>query len=379
MFYSWFVAGVVGLSLSLYGLAGAEAGMLMEKRWEVKDAMRLMLHADRTWSGPGGWMKALKWSIPMSRRQSKRLPSLLWFVLAFPSLVVFIAWPLSGLCLEMTSGYLNGSSGQGANVTGFNRTSFNANPDGRRPSRESYVEHGHGAVYMPAGYNQSQSTFQQKRPVVLPNTERVKEVFLAAQAETPIEGQAWGLLLTYDCKVVERLSEFTLLRNRRSSADVWRGQNGGNISTLIDVDHVECPRAVTDAPPDPTSTDEFGFPLGPTDSIIPPSRASDIISTIPTATGCSPLAFDYNNLVKYKSYRLNDNNILVEVGKAPRGAMTGWWSADTNKWSVNLDAVIETAYTTLPPDAVSEQETPCGLLNGTLENPQTSYCYHDMY
>jgi hypothetical protein len=139
VFYSWFVAGVVGLSLSLYGLAGAEAGMLMEKRWEVKDAMRLMLHADRTWSGPGGWMKALKWSIPMSRRQSKRLPSLLWFVLAFPSLVVFIAWPLSGLCLEMTSGYLHGSSGQGANVTGFNRTSFNANPDGRRPSRESYT------------------------------------------------------------------------------------------------------------------------------------------------------------------------------------------------------------------------------------------------
>jgi hypothetical protein len=30
VFYSWFVAGAIGLNLSLYGLAGAEAGMLME-------------------------------------------------------------------------------------------------------------------------------------------------------------------------------------------------------------------------------------------------------------------------------------------------------------------------------------------------------------
>jgi len=54
VFYSWFVARVIGLSLSLYGLAGAEAGMLMEQTWRVQDAMRLMLHADNTWSGPGG-------------------------------------------------------------------------------------------------------------------------------------------------------------------------------------------------------------------------------------------------------------------------------------------------------------------------------------
>ncbi|KAI4650953.1 hypothetical protein J4E93_003310 [Alternaria ventricosa] len=67
VFYSWFVAGVIGLSLSLYGLAGAEAGMLMERNWRVQDAMRLMLHADNTWSGPGGWMKAFKWAVQMRR------------------------------------------------------------------------------------------------------------------------------------------------------------------------------------------------------------------------------------------------------------------------------------------------------------------------
>lgn len=30
IFYSWFVAGVIGLGLSLYGLAGVQASMLME-------------------------------------------------------------------------------------------------------------------------------------------------------------------------------------------------------------------------------------------------------------------------------------------------------------------------------------------------------------
>lgn len=39
VFYSWFIAGVVGLNLSLYGLAGVEAAMLMDPIWEVHDAM----------------------------------------------------------------------------------------------------------------------------------------------------------------------------------------------------------------------------------------------------------------------------------------------------------------------------------------------------
>jgi hypothetical protein len=49
--------------LSLYGLAGAEAGMLMEPFWGVNGAMGFILHADNTWSGLGGLMKALKWTM----------------------------------------------------------------------------------------------------------------------------------------------------------------------------------------------------------------------------------------------------------------------------------------------------------------------------
>jgi hypothetical protein len=94
VFYSWFIAGVVGLNLSLYGLAGVEAAMLMESAWNVGDAMRLMMHADRTWSGPGGWLKMLNWIAQKPTFGAQRkFPGRLWFVLAIPSVLIFVAWP----------------------------------------------------------------------------------------------------------------------------------------------------------------------------------------------------------------------------------------------------------------------------------------------
>lgn len=60
VFYGWFIAGVVGLKISLYAMTGLEAGMLMDPAWAVPDAMSLILHADGTWSGPGGWTKTAK-------------------------------------------------------------------------------------------------------------------------------------------------------------------------------------------------------------------------------------------------------------------------------------------------------------------------------
>jgi hypothetical protein len=51
----------------------------------------------------------------------------LLFMLALPSVVVFTAWPLSGLCLETESRFMQGSSDERANVTGFAHANFNAN------------------------------------------------------------------------------------------------------------------------------------------------------------------------------------------------------------------------------------------------------------
>ena len=372
VFYSWFVAGVIGLSLSLYGLAGAEAGMLMEQTWKVEDAMRLMLHADNTWSGPGGWMKAIKWVVQIRRvrNQHSKLPSRLWFVLALPSVVVFVAWPISGLCLEMTSGFLRGKSGQGVNVTGFVQSTFNTSPEARMPSRGFHNGarvFGHGAVYTPENFDRKKNEFLKSVPVILPSIEGVEEIFLTAQGEAPFEGRAWGLLLHYDCKIVDRLPDFVLLKDRRSSTDVWRSK-----SIVSDFGRIGIERRAVENPP----IDEFttaAFSLGPTESLAsaPTSTPALVQSTIPSSNCTKCFIFDHDKHITYMSYRLHDNNTLVEVMKESR--------VDSNptKSTMKMGAVIETAYQSLSPQTGSNEEPPCGWLD-EMENPSTSYCYHNL-
>jgi hypothetical protein len=53
VFYGWFVVGAFAINLSKYGLAGVEAGMLMNTRWGATNAMQLMRHCDKvTQNGP---------------------------------------------------------------------------------------------------------------------------------------------------------------------------------------------------------------------------------------------------------------------------------------------------------------------------------------
>lgn len=228
VFYSWFIAGVVGLNLSLYGLAGVEAAMLMEPAWNVGDAMRLMMHADRTWSGPGGWLKMLNWIAEKPTFGAQRkFPGHLWFVLAIPSILIFIAWPLSGLCLETTQGFLHGKPVAGSNVTGFAYANFN-----ERLGPDVFIEAaitwknaldaripGQGIVYTQEQLDRSQHAFLTKVPNTLPKNAGIPRIFMTAQAERPIEGKAWGLLFQYDCSIVDELSEMTILKDRRSASD----------------------------------------------------------------------------------------------------------------------------------------------------------------
>ena len=228
VFYSWFIAGVVGLNLSLYGLAGVEAAMLMEPAWNVGDAMRLMMHADRTWSGPGGWLKMLNWIMQTHRAGiQQKFPGRLWFVLAIPSILIFIAWPLSGLCLETTQGFLHGERVDGTNVTGFAYANFN-----ERSGADAYTGAditwrnaldaripGQGIMYTPERFDRSQHAFLDKVPNVFPKDDGITRTFMTAQAETPIEGSAWGLLLQYNCSIVDRLSQLSILKDRRPASN----------------------------------------------------------------------------------------------------------------------------------------------------------------
>lgn len=60
IFYTWFIVGVFGLSLGEYGLAGSEAGMLMARSGRTPHGGHVLLHADKTWTGLGGWGRAAR-------------------------------------------------------------------------------------------------------------------------------------------------------------------------------------------------------------------------------------------------------------------------------------------------------------------------------
>ncbi|KAH5614175.1 hypothetical protein HBI26_003750 [Parastagonospora nodorum] len=236
--YSWFVIGVVGLSLSKYGLEGVEASMLMEPGWNPTNGMKLMMHGEKTWSGPGGWMRIINWSWQLSRGSGKlELPSALWFFLAFPSIFIFIAYPISGSTIEITQGHLHGRNVSGGPpVKGFSYSNFNERnvadvSDGARIIWQNGLDTrilGYGALYTPQGYDRSSNTYLRKLPTVLPKYDGVTRVFLAAQAANPIEGNSWGLLMQYNCSIVDRLQDFRILSHRNSS--LYRPNVGGSSS-----------------------------------------------------------------------------------------------------------------------------------------------------
>ena len=47
IYYSWFFISAVAINVSKYGLAGAEAAMLMDRRWKADNAMQLIMHCDK--------------------------------------------------------------------------------------------------------------------------------------------------------------------------------------------------------------------------------------------------------------------------------------------------------------------------------------------
>ncbi|KAK5559818.1 hypothetical protein LTR46_001567 [Exophiala xenobiotica] len=208
-----------GIGLSKYGLAGVEAGMLMDKRWAAKNAMQLMSHCEKTWSGPSGWF----------RMRTK--PSPTWLVLAAVSLTPYIALPLSGSTLQLTTGYsASNSSTSYATLVGqrpdtfldqnlqdvFTR-SFN-----RWSTSTSSTLSSRSAYYVPADNSTLiDRTWLQSFPNTWPDWPAMS-VFIAPQSTSVVAGDAWGLESTFNCTIVSDISQFTLLSQRNSDSSAPR-------------------------------------------------------------------------------------------------------------------------------------------------------------
>ncbi|KAM7214556.1 UbiA prenyltransferase family domain containing protein [Rhypophila decipiens] len=112
VFYSWFLIGVFGLDWSRYGLVRAEAAMLRSSYWKASNTEDLLLHGDKSWSSPGGWLRYVKLLFSRSRKRGgekgsrARVHDKLSLLLALLSILAFVALPLSGLSLETSDGFL---------------------------------------------------------------------------------------------------------------------------------------------------------------------------------------------------------------------------------------------------------------------------------
>ncbi|GAB1320898.1 hypothetical protein MFIFM68171_11108 [Madurella fahalii] len=211
VFYAWFIIGVFGLSLGEYGLAGSEGGMMMAPSGRTRHAGHLLLHADKTWTGLGGWSRAIRayWTW-------REGPSFAWAVLATATLISYIALPLSGLTLELRAGYAVGT--RPAVVHGVNSSTFNV-PDAFNALHHARLTWKTGRLERLPGRSVIYTAEASDKPLGDLSTQAVPLIFVGPQSDDIVSGRAWGVAAQYNCSIVSRLDDFILYKYRNDTID----------------------------------------------------------------------------------------------------------------------------------------------------------------
>ena len=111
-FYAWFITSIFTLDWARSALANFEAAALMKSFTSPTTAMQLFWHADSAWADPLWWLRAARNSFLQlypGQTTTRRLaayrvtPEPLWTFLSMLSMIVFVAIPLSGLTMELSS------------------------------------------------------------------------------------------------------------------------------------------------------------------------------------------------------------------------------------------------------------------------------------
>ncbi|KAK1144182.1 hypothetical protein N8T08_005595 [Aspergillus melleus] len=216
VYYSWFVICVFGIGWSKYGLAGVEMAMLQSRQFGAPDTATLVMHSGNSWSGPDGWLRLLG-HLLRGRRVQVHCS---WYLLSALSVLPFVAFPISGLCMELSDGYI--FSAASPKTIGYNSTLFNNRQGrqtvergkGRWETGSSGQLPGIGVLYTPDYHSRDQLDGLDRTPNRFPENESVPEVFVAPQAEVPIGGRVWGLRVGYNCSVVDHISQFTMVTDK---------------------------------------------------------------------------------------------------------------------------------------------------------------------
>ncbi|PLB47642.1 hypothetical protein P170DRAFT_447573 [Aspergillus steynii IBT 23096] len=217
IFYSWFIISVFGIGWSKYGLAGVEVAMIQSGHFMAPDKPTFKTHSGYSWSGPDGWLKSLRDLVRGHPIHAHRL----WYLLSLISLLPFIAFPISGLCMELSDGYL--FSAAHPTTIGYNSTTFSSRQNLQTVKRgKSRWETGSsdrlpgiGILYTPDYLSRDQVNGLDELPNSFPANGSVPELFVAPQAQVPIAGRVWGLRVGYNCSVVDNVSQFTIVTDKR--------------------------------------------------------------------------------------------------------------------------------------------------------------------
>lgn len=210
VFYAWFIIGVFGLSLGEYGLAGSEGGMMMAPSGRTRHAGHVLLHADKTWTGLGGWSRAIR--VYWTWREG---PSLAWAALTVATLISYIALPLSGLTLELRAGYAVGT--RPAVVHGVNMSTFTV-PDPNVALHKARSTWKTGRLERLPGRSAIYTAEARDEPLSDLSTQGMP-LIVGPQSDDIVSGRAWGVVAQYNCSIVSRLDDFILYKHRNDTVE----------------------------------------------------------------------------------------------------------------------------------------------------------------
>jgi hypothetical protein len=245
VFYAWWLINIFVLDWAKSGIAGFEAAALGHPALAPVNARQLMWHADRAWGSLTGWVKvcALSGSY-LSHKVTGRPrvwigPSGLWFYLAFSSLLLYAAIPLSGLSMNQASTLR--MSDRLINVRGVNQSTFDSRTTNSLAEtvgaiwRQGRVTtpRGDTVLYAPQGTLNASDTYyddavQSTYANLLRNTSAPVNdtitVFSGPEVTERAYGRAWGFLSSMSCTLVPPYSGLTLLNV--SSINNWTSVSG---------------------------------------------------------------------------------------------------------------------------------------------------------
>ncbi|KAM7198816.1 hypothetical protein V8F33_004830 [Rhypophila sp. PSN 637] len=242
VYYSWFVLASLGLTIFLHGREGVEDGMLSRPKWAaIGNPNHLKSHTQID-----GWLRALSSMFVPGRAAaySNGGTSVTWLLLGLVTLLGYIGLPLSGLTMEFDTGYYVGNAAQVSNdqrprMIGFQKENWNARFkfDSRQQAFTSWngasrvsPPPGAGVIYTATEEDRSSLAGNfAKLPNSLPNNTGVSNLFLAPQADNsdPVDAKSWGLALSYQCSVITKLSDFTILSQRNPDVEPGSGKAYG--------------------------------------------------------------------------------------------------------------------------------------------------------